>query len=60
MRRLIIENENERGVKERFIYESEYSDGLGTLIDVVDIVYRILIMLNFPLEKKQIIIEDQE
>ena len=56
MRRLIIENENERGVKERFIYESEYSDGLGTLIDVVDIVYRILIMLNFPLEKKQIII----
>jgi len=59
MRRLIVE-EVKNGITERFIYESEYSDGLGTLVEVVDIIYRILIMLNFPLEKKQIIIEDIE
>ena len=43
MRRLIVE-EVKNGITERFVYESEYSDGLGTLVEVVDIIYRILIM----------------
>jgi len=59
IRRLIVEEENERGIIERFTFETEYVDGLGTAETVLDLTWKILIMLGFEVEKKQIVLEDR-